>query len=121
MLSANVTLDLLARAVDISALRQSVYSANIANAGVDGYQRMEVSFDSELERVALQLANAQPGSPLGAAPPEQSAAVFSTGATVKLDEEMGLMAKNALRYQILLGAFERTLGSLRTAVREGRE
>jgi len=121
MLSANVTLDLLARAVDVSALRQSVYSANIANAGVDGYRRMEVSFDSALERVALQMANAEQGASLSAALPQAPATVFSTGATVKLDEEMGLMAKNALRYQILLGAFERTMGSLRTAVREGRE
>ena len=121
MLSANVTLDLLSRAVDVSALRQSVYSANIANAGVEGYRRMEVSFDSELERVALQMANAQHGTSPGAALPQQSATVFATDDAVRLDEEMGLMAKNALRYQILLGAFERTMGSLRTAVREGRE
>lgn len=121
MLSNNVTLDLLARAVDVSALRQSVYTANIANANVAGYRRLEVSFDAELERVALQMARQQPGTSLAEALPGSAATVVSTGATVKLDEEMGLMAKNALRYQILIGAFERAMGSLRTAVREGRE
>jgi hypothetical protein len=34
---------------------------------------------------------------------------------------MAHMAENAVRYQALLGAIERTLGTLRSAARDGRE
>ena len=82
MQSTNVTLDLLARAVEVSALRQSVYTSNIANAGVEGYRRMEVSFDRELERVAVQMANAQRGEVIGSSLTEPPV-VISTDAAVK--------------------------------------
>lgn len=118
MLNPTPTLQLLAHAIDVSALRQSVYAANIANAGVEGYRRMEVSFDRELERVSLQMANADG---LAAKASIADPSVVSTNSVVKLDEEMALMAKNALRYQVLLGAFERSMGTLRSAIREGRE
>jgi flagellar basal body rod protein FlgB len=36
MIEMTATQELLARAIDVSALRQSVYAANIANAGVEG-------------------------------------------------------------------------------------
>jgi flagellar basal body rod protein FlgB len=47
--------------------------------------------------------------------------VESAETHVKLDQEMAQMAENAVRYQALLGAIERTLGMLRTAARDGRE
>jgi flagellar basal-body rod protein FlgB len=118
MLNTTPTLELLSHAIDVSALRQSVYAANIANAGVDGYRRMEVSFDSELERVSAQMADA---SGFASKTSLADATVIPTNSVVKLDEEMALMAKNALRYQVLLGAFERSMGALRAAIREGRE
>lgn len=99
------TIELLARAIDASALRQGVYAANVANAGVEGYRRMEVALDS---------AAAPDGA--GAAP-----TIIATDSVVKLDEEMARMAKNSLRYEVLIGAFEKSLGTLRLAVREGRE
>jgi flagellar basal-body rod protein FlgB len=99
------TLELLARAIDATAMRQGVYASNVANAGVDGYRRMEVMLDSV----------ASPASPTIAP------AIVTTDSVVKLDEEMARMAKNALRYEVLIGAFEKSLGTLRLAVREGRE
>ncbi len=120
MLAITPTMELLERAVEVSALKQSVYAANIANANVDGYRRMEVSFDRELERVAMQMANSQAGT-VEAAFSTNAAQVVSTNDVVKLDEEMGLMAKNALTYQTLLGAYEKSLGLLRVAIKEGRE
>lgn len=117
MLYTTPTMALLEHAIDVSAMRQSVHAANIANANVDGYSRLEVTFDAALEQAGLQ-AIGTPSSngtlPLGAS------AVVSTGDVVKLDEEMAAMAKNALRYQLLLGAFERSLGSVRLAINEGR-
>lgn len=120
MLPVTPTMELLARAVEVSALKQSVYAANIANANVEGYRRMEVSFDRELEKVALQMASSHSG-PVAADFSTNSAQVVATGDVVKLDEEMGLMAKNALTYQTLLGAYEKSLGLLRVAIKEGRE
>lgn len=115
MLEPTPTMQLLAQAVDVSALRQAVYSANIANAGTEGYRRMEVQFDQALERISMQLASNS------SAPPSQTALVVPTSDAVKLDEEMALMAQNALRYQTLIGAFERTISTMRLAIREGRE
>lgn len=101
------TLELLARAIDAAALKQGVYAANIANAGVADYRRMEVA----VEQAA---APAQGGF-------DVAPSIITTDSAVKLDEEMARMAQNTLRYQILLGAFERSIGTLRLAVREGRD
>jgi flagellar basal body rod protein FlgB len=47
--------------------------------------------------------------------------VASADTTVHLDQEMAKMAKNALSFQSLIGAFERMSGLLRMAIHEGRE
>jgi flagellar basal-body rod protein FlgB len=117
MLYTTPTMALLEHALDVSALRQSVHAANIANANVEGYSRLAVTFDAALERANLQTLGTPTNS--GALPLETTA-IMSTGEAVKLDEEMAAMAKNALRYQVLLGAFERSLGSVRLAINEGR-
>jgi len=119
MLSTTPTTEFIARALDLSALRQSVYSSNIANAAVDGFHRMDVRFDRELERIALGVAQGTSGREVSAATP--NATVVSTDSLVKLDEEVGLMARNALRYQTLLTAMQKGSALLRMAVREGRE
>lgn len=117
MLYTTPTMALLEHAIDVSAMRQSVHAANIANANVEGYSRLDVTFDAALEQASLQTISTPSSS--GALPLE-TAAVVSTGEAVKLDEEVAAMAKNALRYQMLLGAFERSLGSVRLAINEGR-
>lgn len=116
MLEASPTIEMLARAIDACALRQAVYSANIANADVEGYRRLEVMFDADAMRNEV-LAQAG-GKGFDAAVQPQ---VVSANAAVKLDEEMGLMARNALRYQTLLAAYERSTGLTRLAIKEGRE
>ena len=118
ILGTTATIDALARAIDVSALRQSVYAANIANANVDGYRRMEVLFDREAERMAMHTTAASSHS-MDA--PASQPSVTTTSESVKLDEEMAMMATNALRYQTLLGAFEKTMNLMRAAVKEGRE
>lgn len=117
MLYTTPTMTLLEQVIDVSALRQSVHAANIANANVAGYSRLTVSFDAALAQANLQ-TSASPT--VSSAPSLEAPAIINTGEAVKLDEEMAAMAKNALRYQILLDAFERSLGSIRLAVNEGR-
>lgn len=108
MLSIDPVLDLLGRAVDLSALRQSVHAANIANANTEGYARIEVVVDRAVD-------NAE-GDAVG-----EPRLVRAPGETVRLDEEMAAMAENAVRYQTLLDAFASTMSMLRSAARDGRE
>lgn len=111
MITDSVTFELLSTAIDRSALRQAVYAANIANANVEGYRRMEVSFDAELARVQLSMGEQT----------ESATNVVETSEGVALDREVSVMAKNALEYQTLLGAYEKHLTLLRMAIKEGRE
>lgn len=119
MLKTTPTTEFLARALDVSALRQAVHSANIANAAVPGFRRLEVRFDHLLERIALQAAQGTSGREIGAATPNGT--VISTDAAVKLDEEVAAMAQNTLRYQTLLTALQKGSALMRMAIREGRE
>jgi flagellar basal-body rod protein FlgB len=112
MLQPVTTTEVLARALDVYALRQSVYSANIANASVDGYRRLEVKFDAD----SILTGTVQSNSALATAQPQ----VISTSSAVKLDEEMANLARNALQYQTLLGFYERSMNLLSAAVHEGK-
>lgn len=108
MFDIDPVLQLLGRAVDVTALRHSVHAANIANANAENFSRMEVVLDGA--------ANGTEG-----APAPEPRVVTVPGEVVRLDEEMAAMAQNAVRYQTLLGAFEKTIGTLRAAARDGRE
>jgi flagellar basal body rod protein FlgB len=113
MFSIEPVWNLLSQHLDACALRQAVYSANIANADVAGYQPLEVDFESQL-RAAASL------------PDDLTTAIRPTivpaaQGTVELDQQLALMSMNGLHYQSLLGAFERSVGLLRLAVLEGKE
>jgi flagellar basal-body rod protein FlgB len=118
MWSIDPTLDLLTKAVDVAALRHAVHGSNVANANIEGYQRLEIAFAPEhLSREeVMNLSTAQ----LRAARDATPEIAVSADSVVKLDEEMAQMSQNALRYQALLGAFERTVGVLRAAARDGK-
>jgi flagellar basal-body rod protein FlgB len=118
MFTTSATTEVLARAIDVCALRQAVYSANIANANVEGYQRLEVQFDEAALQVAAAGKTSFKQDASGLTAPQ---VVVDANSTVKLDEEMAAMARNALRYQTLLGAYERSMGLLKMAIHEGRE
>jgi flagellar basal-body rod protein FlgB len=108
---------LLSKALDHAALRQAVHTANIANAGTENFSRLEVIFDSQPAIAASAGMSPGDASFMEVSQPR----VVSTGEAVRLDREMALMARDAVRYQALLGAFERATGTLRMAIREGRE
>ena len=112
MFETGPTMEILARAIDACALKQAVYSANIASANVDGYRRLEVLFDAQAMRAEVAAGGVRQ-TPL-------DAEVVDTGAAVKLDEEMAIMARNALRYQTLLEAYERSTSLMKLAVHEGK-
>jgi len=123
---------ILSRAIDISAMKQSAHAANVANADVAGYRRLEVTFDGALDAAlagqdvataGVQAHGADERSLAAAASAEQGTPRLVTSTTdgVRLDQEMAQMAQNSVRYQALLTAFEKTMSLLRLAAREGRE
>jgi len=119
-MNADPVLAVLSRALDTAALRQSVHVSNIANASTEGYRRLEVIAPAEIARAdaGSPAMNAEEAHAWSQLEPE----VVETGdEAVRLDQEMAEMAQNAVRYQALLGAVERTLGLLRYAAKEGRE
>ena len=99
----------ISRELNLCALRHQIYSANIANADVQGYERLELA-----PRASTQMAD------FIGADMVQADAIVSTHQTVKLDQEMAKLSKNALRYETLLTAYEKMSGILRVAIREGR-
>jgi flagellar basal-body rod protein FlgB len=121
MFSIDPTLELLGRTLDACALRQAVYSANIANADTPGYQPLEVSFESELQKAAQVTSGGEWADQAQILNTIEPAVVPAAMDTVHLDQQLALMAKNALHYEQLLGAFQRSMSLLRMAVLEGRE
>ena len=120
MFSVEPVWELLGRHLDACALRQAVYSANIANASIPGYQALEVSFESQLQ-AAGELLQAPGVDTQSALAGLQPTIVPGAAGPVELDQQLTLMSKNALQYESLLGAFERSVGLLRLAVMEGKE
>lgn len=117
-LDAQPIFALLSRALDAASLKQAVHSTNIANANVDGYNRLEVSFDSQVQSATELLQGGMEDEPLNLPEPQ---VVPAADSAVRLDREMVLMAKDALRYEALLGAVSRTAGMLELAIKEGHE
>lgn len=123
-------IDLLGKSLDASALRQRTRASNIANITTIGYQRREVSFETEL-RTAMQgaapiLAVTDPrhiGKPGGAKQVRPKVVVpddrsLASGANnVDVDFEMTELAKN----QVLFTSVAQFLGGrfrgLRAAIR----
>jgi flagellar basal-body rod protein FlgB len=120
MLNADPILALLSRALDAAALRQSVHATNVANVDTEGYRRLEVIYSAELQRLQAGDKAIDVNEALAWAEAEPEV-VESSETRVRLDQEMAQMAENAVRYQALVGAIERTLSTLRYAARDGRE
>jgi flagellar basal-body rod protein FlgB len=118
MWNVDPTLDVLTKAVEVAALRHAVHASNVANANVEDYQRLEVQFAAE-SLSAGEVGTLTPKALQETSQTDPEIAV-STDGQVRLDEEMAQMSQNALRYQALLSAFERTVGLLRAAARDGR-
>ena len=121
MFTIDPTLDMLSRGLDACALRQAVYASNIANSETPGYQPLEVEFEKQLQQAAELTSGSSWARQAEILRGIEPTIVASTADSVKLDQQMGLMAKNAVHYQQLLGAFERSISLLRLATLEGRE
>jgi flagellar basal-body rod protein FlgB len=100
-------------ALNLHAYRQKVIASNIANADTPGYRARDVDFTAALKNAQaaqgapgaaqaapLQLAPAEPGTPLGAELLYRSAVQRSAdGNTVDIDVERAQFAENSVRYE----------------------
>ena len=126
---------LLERSVEASSIRQRVIANNIANADTPYFKRGYVTFEDALQEAMApetKLSGARTNNrhlPIGrdraSSDPDiqvltdQSKTINNNMNNVDIDYEMALMAKNNLRYNVLMQKLNGELRSLRTAI-EGR-
>ncbi len=117
-LTESGTVSLLNLALDAAVMRQQAIAQNIANAGIPGYERLDVSF-------AQRFAALRNGSPLpalvnsGAYKPTL-AVVGKPGEAVALDQEMAALSETTLHHQALLKVLNKNLSLLSVAINEGK-
>jgi flagellar basal-body rod protein FlgB len=115
--------DLLHRAMDASVVRRSVIANNITNAGVRGFKRSTVNFESELKRV-LETENRRPSLELTLTDPKHipgwrekdyrdvqirrvldyTTTFNNNGSNVDIDQEMMDALNNQLSYVMMAQA-----------------
>jgi flagellar basal-body rod protein FlgB len=114
----------LAVALDVATLRHQVTATNVANAQTVGYVPQRVSFDWHLTqamRDRVPAGNIDPRAPnevLVQLQPQLDSA--GRPSTVKLDEEMVEMSRNAVHYQALVKGLTRHFAVLQMAAADGR-
>lgn len=120
--------------LDLSARRQGVIAANVANKDTPGYRAKDVDFASELraaidggaDRVTLSrtaqghIAPAAGAATLDPAVVEREGAPFRPdGNTVDIDREMLSLGENAMAYNAALQLLAKKIALLRYAVGDG--
>ncbi len=105
----------LTHVMTTAGLRHRVIAQNIANVNTPHYQRLEVSFGSELTRVLRSEGSSStplPAPQVVEAPgPERV-----DGNTVDIDREMAEVTKNALLYQAAVQIMASRISTLRSAI-----
>lgn len=123
----------LTKALDAAALRQKVYSNNLANVDTPHFKRSEVNFEDAFKQA---LANTpgrlsgfvtdpkhipiNPSTPLSAIKPaiwrQNDDFTRSDDNNVDIDVEMSELAKNELTYNAVVEGLNRKMRTLRSAI-----
>jgi flagellar basal-body rod protein FlgB len=92
--------DLLPRLVEATNLRLKVLAMNVANVNTPGYQRLDVDFESSIQR-QLQSTSSGSATPLKPRVVEGGGGVpRADGNNVDIDREMNVLTKNALLHSL---------------------
>ena len=121
--SFSKNLDILQRSMDASLIRHSVIADNLANAGVPGFKRSEVNFESELKRALasegkkprLELRREHPLHVTGYHPRDYRdvqprrvldylTATKNNGSNVDAEQEAMKLVNNQLKYNLMAQA-----------------
>lgn len=128
------TVNQLQQALGGASQRHAVLSNNLANANTPGFKRSDVTitsafaaeFGSKLQRQGTSrthpnhLPFKRDTDVTWRIVQDNSTTMRNDGNNVDPDREMALVAENQLYYQSLVEAVSRKLGSLRSAITEGR-
>lgn len=128
------TTDALGSSIDLRLLRQSVTSANIANAETPGYKAKKVDFEEALSRAIDHegLGRVHTSDKehflMGQGAISRAKAdvydnpdinVANDGNTVDMERELTTLAENSILYKAALQLINKKLGSMRYAVTDG--
>jgi flagellar basal-body rod protein FlgB len=100
------------RYMDLLTASQSLVASNIANADTPGYKTRDIDFQAEFQS---GLAAGRPG-----AVEVPGLKIKNDGNNVDVDREARLLAENALRFNVASGLMRSALGTVRSAIEEGR-
>ena len=110
-------LKLLERYLDVTSMRQSLVSTNLANIDTPGYHARDVDFRGELQR-------AFNGEPAGITSPfvmpVPGLMERPDGNNVSADRESLLLAELQLQYKAATAVIRAQFAQLTTAIREGQ-
>ena len=98
--------------MDLTAARQKLVAANIANASTPGYQTKDIDFQTEFMNAAGL------GGPHAAE--VRGLAARNDGNNVSIDREARLLAENALRFNIATNLLRGQIRAVREAIQEGK-
>ncbi len=125
----------LEKALDGSWLRNEAISQNIANVDTPGYKRKTVSFEKVLgeamdsssfkglrtDKRHLPIGGSDVGSvDIGITQDNSSLSMRQDGNNVDIDNEMALMAKNNIQYNMLIQRISGQFQKLKSVIAEGR-
>jgi flagellar basal-body rod protein FlgB len=129
--------NMMERALDASALRQKVIANNVANVDTPYFKRSDVKFEEFLQGQLGATGQIPPIIGYRTDPRHFFIGKFSSGVTpeiktdefstinnnlnnVDMDYEMSLMAKNQLKYNVVIQEVNAEFKKLRTAMNGGR-
>lgn len=128
------TTSALGASINLRLLRQSVTSANIANAETPGYKAKQVDFEEALSRAldteGIRQMTESTGEQFVTGPGSISRVkadvydnpdinVTNDGNTVDLEHEMVTLAENSILYKAALQLINKKMAALKYAVTEG--
>ncbi len=100
---------LLAKSMDAYALRQRTIALNVANADTPGFKRVQVDFESELQKAELRGASNQDFSKV-------NPRITETDEEVLLEDEMMDLADTQIRVQLVTRALRHNFQMLRASI-----
>lgn len=121
-----LTLSSISLALDAAVQRQRVVAHNIANADVEGFVPMRVTFSQSMDEARRLLNEGRRLNPaaLQAWAEEgvrlEAATVAGLPGKVQLDSEVAQMAQNAVHYQALIRGLNKHMTVMASAVSEGK-
>ncbi len=114
---------ILEKSLDACWLRQEVISQNIANYDTPGYKRKVVSFEEQLSE-ALDTRNRRnvnvDNIDIRVREDHSNLRMRLDGNNVDIDSEMSSLAKNSIKYNVLIQSLNAGFKRYKTVISEGR-